>query len=80
MVKLSPGGVDESSNLIQLFARTKFLLTRERPGNFVYLLLKYSRPSLYAVFLSANLPIWDQKLPFSGTFPLIYSDCWSFYV
>jgi len=35
----------------------------------------YRWPSLYAVFLSANLPICDWKNGlFSGTYPLIYSE------
>jgi len=41
----------------------------------------YRRPSLYAVFLSAISIICDPEMTFfSGTYPLIYSNPWSFYI
>jgi len=41
---------------------------------------KYRRPLLYVIFLSAILGIVIEKWPFSGTYLLIYSNPWSFYM
>jgi len=43
--------------------------------------IKYRWPSLYAVFLSAISSICDPEMTFfSGTYPLIISHPWSFYI